>query len=215
MALSFDRAREKMVRNQLEARGIADERILAAFTSVPRHHFVPSKLRRHAYADRPLPIAAGQTISQPYIVAKMLEYLQLKPQDKVLEIGTGSGYQTALLAHLAAEVISLERVSLLAQQARALLAELALSNVTIHEADGSLGWPALAPYDAIVVSAAAPKVPPPLLDQLGEGARLVIPVGQSGQQRLDLWIREAGKLHHRPGPPVAFVPLIGAEAWPD
>lgn len=215
MADRFEEQRLKMVQEQLAARGIEDERLLAAMRKIPRHRFVEKPLRKLAYADCPLPIGQDQTISQPYIVAKMIAWLELDSQDKLLEIGTGSGYQTAILARLVQEVISLERLPALAQQARKTLENIGIDNVTIHESDGSLGWPKAAPYDAILVSAAGPRVPQALLEQLSEGARLVIPVGPAGRQRLDRWQRKGPDFVHEQGPAVAFVPLIGQEAWPD
>src|SRR5437879_8530856 len=171
----FATLRERMVQSQLRARGIADERVLAAMLRVPRHEFIPERYRDQAYEDHPLPIGEGQTISQPYIVAIMLEALELTPADKVLEVGTGSGYVTALLAELAAQVFSVERHKLLAEEARERLARLGYPNLKVVVGDGSLGLPAYAPYDAIMVSAAAAELPPALLAQLREGGRMIIP----------------------------------------
>lgn len=213
MADRYQAQRLSMVQDQLAARGIKDEGLLAAMREIPRHRFVEGRLRKLAYEDRPLPIGQDQTISQPYIVAKMIDWLELDSQDKLLEIGTGSGYQTAILAHLVREVISLERLPALAQQARKTLDKIGINNVSIYETDGSLGWPSDAPYDAILVSAAGPRVPQALLDQLAEGARLVIPVGPAGGQRLDRWQREGSDFIHEQGPAVAFVPFIGRDAW--
>jgi protein-L-isoaspartate(D-aspartate) O-methyltransferase len=200
--------RLRMVEQQLRERGITDERVLAAMTRVPRHEFTPEPFRHQAYADHPSPIGEGQTISQPYIVALMLQALALTSSDKVLEVGTGSGYLTALLAELAAQIVSVERHFALADEARALLASLGYTNVKVIAADGSLGFSPCAPYDAIVVSAAAPEVPPALLAQLAEGGRMIIPVGSSDSQQLHL-------IHIRNGQPLTtlrelcrFVPLL-------
>jgi len=200
--------RLRMVEQQLRERGITDERVLAAMTRVPRHEFTPEPFRHQAYADHPSPIDEGQTISQPYIVALMLQALALTSSDKVLEVGTGSGYLTALLAELAAQIVSVERHFALADEARALLASLGYTNVKVIAADGSLGFSPCAPYDAIVVSAAAPEVPPALLAQLAEGGRMIIPVGSSDSQQLHL-------IHIRNGQPLTtlrelcrFVPLL-------
>ena len=168
-------ARQLMVDSQLRDRGISDPRVLDAMLRVPRHEFVPEPYRAQAYEDHPLPIGDGQTISQPYIVARMLESLQLTPNDKVLEVGTGSGYVTALLAELAAQVFSIERHASLAESARNLLAALGYTNVRVFTGDGALGLPACAPFDAILVSAAALEVPPALLSQLRDGGRMIIP----------------------------------------
>jgi protein-L-isoaspartate(D-aspartate) O-methyltransferase len=205
--------RAKMVRNQIEARGVHDPRVLAAMRAVPRHRFVPAYQIASAYRDSPLPIGEGQTISQPYIVALMSEMLELTGDEKVLEIGTGSGYQAAILGQLAAEVISVERFESLAQEARARLQELGYHNVRVDVGDGSLGWPPDAPYDAIIVTAASPELPPPLEDQLAEGGRLVAPVGPRWTQHLVRVRRRKGKLHREKTIGVAFVPLIGTHGW--
>lgn len=212
---SWRAARERMVREQIEARGVRDPRVLAALRAVPRHVFVPPEKRAWAYADGPLPIGHGQTISQPYIVARMTELLGLQGDEKVLEVGTGSGYQAAILGHLAREVHTLERVPELATQAAERLARLGLDHVQVHVADGSLGWPPAAPYDAILVAAAAPEVPRALLAQLAPGGRLVLPVGDRYQQVLERWTRTGPDRYHREVfEPVAFVPLIGDQGWP-
>jgi protein-L-isoaspartate(D-aspartate) O-methyltransferase len=177
-------ARELMVASQLRARGISDARVLDAMLRVPRHEFVPETDRNRAYEDSPLPIGDGQTISQPYVVALMLESLQLTPNDKVLEVGTGSGYVTALLAELAAQVFSIERHPALAESARKVLAALGYSNVRVFTGDGTLGLPAAAPFDPILVSAAAPNLPSALLTQLRDGGRMIIPVGTEDSQQL-------------------------------
>lgn len=205
--------RERMVREQIEARGVTDPRVLDAMRRVPRHLFVPPDYRDLAYSDGPLPIGHGQTISQPYIVAYMTALLRLKGDEKVLEIGTGSGYQAAVLAHLAREVHTVERIPALAEQARRRLEALGLTNVTVHISDGTLGLPELAPFDAILVTAAAPKVPQSLLDQLADGGRLVIPVGSRGVQYLERWLRFGDEFRRQVLDPVAFVPLIGEEGW--
>jgi len=197
-----------MVNSQLRARGITDERVLSAMERVPRHEFAPERYRDQAYEDHPLPIAEGQTISQPYIVAIMLQSLKLSTTDRVMEIGTGSGYVTALLAELASQTIAIERHAPLAESARAMLSALGYTNVNIVIGDGTQGFAEAAPYDAIMVSAAAPSVPPALLDQLAEGGRMIIPVGTEETQQLRLVHMENGQ------PKVAFrefcrfVPLI-------
>jgi protein-L-isoaspartate(D-aspartate) O-methyltransferase len=203
-------SRADMVERQLRARGIADERVLEAMSTVPRETFVPEGWRRRAYADEALPIDAGQTISQPVIVARMTELLQIAPGDRILEIGTGSGYQAAILASLGAEVTSLERQHDLVAPARQRLGALGLDrNVTIREADGSLGEPAGAPWDAIIVTAAAPAIPMPLRDQLADGARLVIPVGPRDQQFLTVVERRGSEWTEWTDGACVFVPLIG------
>ena len=209
----FAQQRRRMVEEQLKARGIRDQRVLDAMLNVPRHLFVRPEDREWAYADGPLPIGFGQTISQPYIVARMTELLGLKGEEKVLEIGTGSGYQAAVLAHLAREVHTVERIPELAEQARERLKRLGLTNVHVHVADGTLGWPAEAPYDAILVTAAAPQIPQPLLEQLAEGGRLVAPVGSRGLQYLERWTQVGDDFLHERFEPVAFVPLVGKYGW--
>lgn len=209
----YEQARARMVERQLRARDIHDERVLDAMAQVPRHRFVPAQHRASAYADGPLPIGEGQTISQPYIVAYMSQLLQLEPDDRVLEIGTGSGYQAAVLAHLAAEVFTVERVSSLAKSARSALEDLGLDNVNVIERDGGGGLPEHAPYDAIIVTAAAPETPEPLKEQLADGGRLVIPVGSRGGQVLERWTRRGDDLERERLAPVAFVPLLGEHGW--
>jgi protein-L-isoaspartate(D-aspartate) O-methyltransferase len=178
--------RLEMVAAQLRARGIGDERVLEAMTRVPRHEFTPEPYREQAYEDHPLPIGEGQTISQPYIVASMLEALALKASDKVLEVGTGSGYVTALLGELAGHVVSIERHASLADGARQLLSAMGYHNVRVMTGDGSAGLAECAPYDKIIVSAAAPQLPPALVDQLAEGGRMIVPVGREDAQQLQL-----------------------------
>ncbi len=213
MASSIDSSvystlRQRMVDVQLRARGIADERVLDAMARVPRHVFASERYRDQAYEDHPLPIAEGQTISQPYIVAIMLEALALKATDRVLEVGTGSGYVTALLAELTSEVISIERHAFLADAARELLTGLGYSNVRVIAADGTRGFAPRAPYDAIMVSAAAPELPTALVEQLAEGGRLVIPVGQEDAQQLQLVEKRNGQLGTMLGELCRFVPLV-------
>ena len=205
--------RERMVRFQLAGRGIRDRRVLEAMRAVPRHRFVPPHLAGSAYHDSPLPIGQGQTISQPYIVALMTELLSLRGTEKVLEIGTGSGYQAAVLSLLALQVISVERFAPLAQEAQRVLVELGYRNVRIEVGDGSLGWPAEAPYDAIVVTAASPQMPSPLRDQLAEGGRLLAPVGPRWTQQLVLERRVGNQYRTEMSISVAFVPLIGEHGW--
>lgn len=202
-----------MVEEQIVRRGIRDERVIAAFREVPRHRFVPERERARAYEDTPLSIGQNQTISQPYIVAYMLQALDLRGEERVLEIGTGSGYQAALLAKLAHEVYTIERYELLAKSAKKILIELGYANVHVVHADGSAGLSERAPYDAVIVAAGAPVVPQPLLAQLAEGGRLVIPVGEAGRQMLQLWTLADGKVDFEELVPVAFVPLIGEHGW--
>ncbi|MEX1247902.1 MAG: protein-L-isoaspartate(D-aspartate) O-methyltransferase [Anaerolineales bacterium] len=209
----FVQLRERMVAEQLANRGIRDPRVLDALRVVPRHRFVPLGERDLAYEDRPLPIPNGQTISQPYIVAYMLQSLALDGEEKVLEIGTGSGYQAALLGELAKEVHSIERHEALAVEATRLLVDLGYSHVHVRHGDGTNGWPEHAPYDAIIVAAGAPVVPRPLLEQLAPGGRLVIPIGELGAQVLQLWRRKNGDFDFDELVPVAFVPLIGQHGW--
>jgi protein-L-isoaspartate(D-aspartate) O-methyltransferase len=204
-------AREVMVNSHLRDRGISDPRILDAMLRVPRHEFVPEPYRSKAYEDHPLPIGDGQTISQPYIVASMLESLRLTPNDKVLEVGTGSGYVTALLGELAAQVFSVERHASLAENSRNLLAALGYTNVCVFTGDGALGLPASAPFDAILVSAAAPQVPPALLSQLRDGGRMIIPIGSPDSQQLQFIRMVNGHAVNSFREPVRFVPLIPSQ----
>jgi len=205
--------RQRMVEEQLKGRDIRNPRVLSAMLKIPRHRFVPEEYRHLAYADCPLPIGQNQTISQPYIVALMTQMLDLQGSEKVLEIGTGSGYQAAILAVLAREVHTIERHRQLAEQARKVLEELNLRKGHVHVGDGSQGWPASAPYDAIIATAAAPRVPPPLLEQLADGGRLVLPVGTRGGQFLEIWSRRGDRYESELGVPVAFVPLLGEHGW--
>ena len=207
---SFAALRQHMVSSQLRNRDIRDERVLDVMGRVPRHEFVGEYDRRQAYEDHPLPIGEQQTISQPYIVALMLELLELTPKDRVLEIGTGSGYVTALLAELAAQVVSIERHAALADRARALLDRLGYRNVEVIVGDGSEGFQPSAPYDAILVSAATPAVPAPLPAQLAEGGRMVIPVGPPERQQLQVIRREMGEIRTILREPCRFVPLVSS-----
>ncbi len=205
--------REAMARDQLVARGIRDERVLAAFRKVRRELFIPDVAPDLAYEDHPISIGCSQTISQPYIVARTLECLALRPQDRALEIGTGSGYQTALLAELCREVDSIERIAELAKAARARLLDMGYANAEVRVADGTLGWPEKAPYDAIAVSAAAPRIPQPLLDQLADGGRMVLPVGDLRGQNLTLVERKGRDVRTKSICWCVFVRLLGKEGW--
>lgn len=207
-ATIFATLRLRMVDSQLRIRGIEDERVLDAMSRVPRHEFTAGRYREQAYEDYPLPIGEGQTISQPYIVALMLEALALTPADRVLEVGTGSGYVTALLAEIAAQVVSVERYAVLADDAASLLARLGYTNVKVIVGDGSQGFPANAPYDAIIVSAAAPEVPRALLTQLAEGGRMIIPVGSYDSQQLQLIQMRHGQPQTQLRELCRFVPLV-------
>jgi protein-L-isoaspartate(D-aspartate) O-methyltransferase len=212
--MSFEKQRALMVERQLKARGLQDERLLAAFLKVPRHHFVPPALAEEAYADHPLPIGGGQTISQPYIVGLMVHHLRLQGHERVLEIGTGSGYETAILAELALEVYSVERLPELLHPAAERLLQAGAGNVHLSAGNGSLGWPEHAPYDAILVSAAAPRLPRPLLDQLGDPGRMVLPLGPAESQTLILVERRDGTVVQTELASCVFVPLLGDHGWP-
>lgn len=200
-----------MVSDQLKARGIHDERVLQAMEEIPRHLFVPTDARDQSYDDRPLPIGADQTISQPYIVALMTENLRLRPEAKVLEIGTGSGYQAAVLARLAAQVYSVERIPELAAEAARRLESLGIHHVRMRVGDGSQGWPEEAPFDGVLITACAAKLPELLAQQLADGGRMVIPLGQGLNQTLTLIERRGSALESHPICGCLFVPLIGAE----
>ena len=211
--LDFDEQRDRMVKEHLLGRDIRDPRVLEAMRSVPRHLFISPEYAVHAYADSPLPIGNEQTISQPYIVALMTQLLNLKGGEKVLEIGTGSGYQAAILGFLAGEVHSVERIPPLARQAEVTLRQIGMKNVSVHIGDGTRGWAECAPYDCIVVSAAAPRVPTALLEQLVDGGLLVIPVGGRGNQTLQRLQRKGQDYETELIVPVAFVPLKGDFGW--
>jgi protein-L-isoaspartate(D-aspartate) O-methyltransferase len=205
--------RNRMVDEQIASRGIQDERLLDALRNLPRHWFVPEEYARIAYSDSPLPIGHGQTISQPYIVALMTDLLMLQGDEVVLEVGTGSGYQAALLALLARYVHTIERHAPLADNAKKVLSNLHLTNISVHVGDGSLGLPEFAPFQGIMITAAAPHVPKPLFDQLADGGRLVLPEGGAGGQMLDRWTRHGDESIREHITPVAFVPLRGEHGW--
>ena len=202
-----------MVRQQLRARGITAEGVLQVMSVLPRHRFVSGALRAEAYGDFPLPIGRGQTISQPYMVGLMTAELGLSQREKVLEIGTGSGYQTAILAALAVQVYTVERIPELSDSARGTLEELGIPNVSFRVGDGTLGWPAHAPFDRIIVTAGAPRTPPALLDQLTGDGRMVIPVGDTHVQELMLITRQAGRTLETCLTQCIFVKLLGAQGW--
>ncbi len=210
----FSLARERMVRDQIEARGIKDKRLLNVMRKIPRHLFVEEALRNQAYNDYPLPIGEGQTISQPYIVALMTEALELKGQEKVLEIGTGCGYQTAILAELAQSVFTIERVPTLMQRAKAILDSLGYFNVAYKTGNGTLGWPEVAPFQGIIVTAAAPEIPQPYVEQLDIGGKLVIPLGDKFSQVLYKIIKlPDGRIKKQYLCGCRFVPLVGIYGW--
>jgi protein-L-isoaspartate(D-aspartate) O-methyltransferase len=204
----FQSMKEEMVATQIRARGIKDEAVLNAMLKVERHEFVPEEIRHLAYSDRPLPIGEGQTISQPYIVALMTELLELKKGDRVLEVGTGSGYQAAVLAELADHVYTIEIIEPLARSAEKLLKELGYTNIDVKVGDGYIGWEEFAPFDAIIVTCAPPHIPQPLIDQLKEGGRLVIPVGDFYQE-LKRATKVKGQIKTQNVIPVLFVPMTG------
>ena len=205
---SFGGFRARLVET-LRDKGIRDLAVLHAIASVPRHRFVPDAMRHRAYEDSALPIGAGQTISQPYVQARSLELLRLQGRDRVLEVGAGSGYQTALLAQLASTVLAVERIPELARSARGVLESLGVSNATVVVGDGTLGWRSYAPFDGIVVAAASPSVPEPLMEQLAPEGRLVIPLGDQDQQELTLIEKRAGRVERTVVTDVRFVPLLG------
>ncbi len=210
----WDFQREMMVDTQLISRGIKDVPTLRAMGTVPRHCFVPSDLRKHSYQDAPLPIGDGQTISQPYIVALMTEAAQVKTEDRVLDIGTGSGYAAAIFSRIVDHVYTIERIAALTKKAKGCYTELGYDNIECKVGDGSLGWSGKAPFDAIVVTAGAPVVPESLVEQLSDGGRLIIPVGDAFGQRLLRLTKEAsGEVRTETLEYVRFVPLIGAEGW--
>jgi len=207
--------RAQMVEVQIRQRGIRSGSVLDAMRRVPRHLFVPPGYEQEAYEDHPIPIGEGQTISQPYVVAAMTEALALQPRDIVLEVGTGSGYQTAVLAELVARVVSVERIAILAERASAVLRNAGYRNVSVVVGDGSEGYPDAAPFDAILVTAAAPEPPPPLFEQLREAGRLIVPVGAAAAQQLQLVRKLDGRPHTTLLDLVRFVPLIGSRGYPE
>ena len=211
--MDFSELRKCMVETQLVGRGIKDNRVLSAFLDMPRHEFVAAELRSSAYEDRPLPIGSGQTISQPYMVAVMTELLELNKQTRVLELGTGSGYQTAILAMLVKRVYSVERIEVLANYARSRLEKLGINNVEIVIADGTIGLEEFQPYDAIIVTAGAPKIPRILLDQLVDGGRLVIPIGGRFSQILVSVQKKDNQIIKKELFSCVFVPLLGRQGW--
>ncbi len=209
----FARERERMVEEQVAARGVSDSRVLAAMRCVPRHLFVDEALRERAYGDHPLPIGEGQTISQPFIVGRMTELLRLSGREKVLEVGTGCGYQAAVLAELATRVCTIERIPRLAARARETLQALGYRNVWVRTANGTLGWPDEAPFDRVLVAAGGPSVPPPLFEQLVEGGRMVIPVGEATAQVLQVVEKAQGEMRVTQDSGCVFVKLVGKYAW--
>ena len=213
LGAGFERERERMVEEQLVRRGVTDTRVLDVMRRVPRHRFVEEALRDRAYGDHPLPIGEQQTISQPYLVGLMTSLLELSGREKVLEIGTGSGYQTAVLAGLARRVCSIERLGPLATRARALLEALGYLNVWVRVGNGTLGWPDEAPFDRVLVAAGGPSVPPPLFDQLADGGRMVLPIGDAAGPTLTLVERVSGEMRTRAFGECTFVKLVGKYAW--
>jgi protein-L-isoaspartate(D-aspartate) O-methyltransferase len=207
--MDYEVLRKRMVKEQLIPRGIKDPRVISAFLKVERHKFIPEPMRGSAYADYPVPIGERQTISQPYIVALMTECLNLSGEEKVLEIGTGSGYQAAILAELTNQVYTLERFSELAKQAESTLLDLGYSNIKIKVGDGTLGWPEEAPFPRIIITAAAPEVPPPLIEQLSENGRMVLPLGETLSQVLTVIEKRDGQIKKESICGCVFVPLIG------
>jgi protein-L-isoaspartate(D-aspartate) O-methyltransferase len=211
--IKFERQREEMVRSQIAARGISDPKVLEAFRRVPRHRFVPEALWDQAYGDYPLPIGEQQTISQPYIVAEMTQCLQLTEEDRVLEIGTGSGYQAAIIAQIAFRVYTVERIHSLLIRAQKLFDTLRFYNILTRYADGTTGWRSQSPFDAIIVTAGAPRIPAPLVNQLAIGGRLVIPVGDRHTQELVKIYRDENGLHQTNLGGCRFVKLVGEHGW--
>ena len=209
----YARERERMVDEQLAGRGVTDVRVIAAMRRVPRHRFVQEALRGRAYGDHPLPIGEEQTISQPFIVGLMTSLLELSGREKVLEVGTGSGYQTAVLAALARRVCSIERLPRLAERARAILESLGSDNVWVRVGNGALGWPDEAPFDCIIVTAGGPSIPPPLVQQLADGGRMVLPVGSHENQTLTVVENVGGEIRQRTHGECKFVKLVGKYAW--
>lgn len=213
MPPDYEKERRRMVDEQIASRGVSDPRVLAAMGKVPRHEFLPDILKDQAYGDHAIPIGDGQTISQPYMVALMSELLELKGTERVLEIGTGSGYQAAILAELSQKVYTVERVKTLADRARATLDRLGYGTVAIKVFDGTYGWKDMAPFDAIIVTAAAPEIPAPLVEQLREGGRLVVPVGERFSQVLMKVVKTPSGVLRSISIPCVFVPLIGNHGW--
>ena len=211
--MDYENLRKRMVREQLIPRGIKDQMVLNAFYEIERHKFIPENLRNNAYADFPLPIGEGQTISQPYIVALMTQSLDLSGKERVLEIGTGSGYQTAILAELAGEVYSIEKFEILAQRAQTILGKLGYKNIKVEVGDGTLGWEEAAPYDRIIITAASPRIPLPLISQLTENGKLILPLGESFSQILTLVEKKDGIIKSIDICGCVFVPLVGKHGW--
>jgi protein-L-isoaspartate(D-aspartate) O-methyltransferase len=205
-------ARRRLVET-LRERGIRDLAVLRAFDLTPRHMFVPTGVRHRAYEDAPLPIGSGQTISQPSIHARYLELLELEGTERALEVGTGSGYQTVLLSHLVAQVFTIERIPALYTQAREAIARAGAKNVSMLLGDGTVGWREYSPYDAILVSAGGPSIPQPLIEQLADGGRMIVPVGGMEEQTLKLVVKRGGEAHVSDVAPVRFVPLLGTHGW--
>ncbi len=212
---SYQPLLEEMISDQLIDRGITDDRIIEAFRSNPRHFFVPGKSREEAYADRPLPIESGQTISQPYIVALMTEALAPSSDDSVLEIGTGSGFQTAILASLAGQVFTVERKEVLLEKAKEVHGKLGLKNIRYRKGDGTKGWEEYSPFDRILGTGSVPEIPGPFIDQLDDGGRMVLPVGGRRQQRLTLLKKTEGEITRQESSYCSFLPLIGENGWQD
>jgi protein-L-isoaspartate(D-aspartate) O-methyltransferase len=208
--MNFDLLRKQMVEGQLAGRGINDSRVLDAFYKIPRHRFMPEERLHDSYSDFPVPIGKNQTISQPYIVALMTERLDLTGKEKVLEIGTGSGYQTAILAELAKEIYSIERFPELEENAAKLLKDLGYKNIHLKVGDGTLGWKEEAPFDRIIITAYSPEIPEPLIEQLAESGKIILPLGGSFSQMLTLIEKKNGSLYYRDICPCIFVPLVGA-----
>ena len=211
--INYEKERSRMVDEQIMARGVKDERVLAAMRKVPRHEFLPEGIRGMAYQDNALPLGEGQTISQPYMVALMTELLELKGTERVLEIGTGSGYQAAVLSHVCEKVYTVERIKMLADKARATLDRLGYRTVAIKTYVGTYGWKEMAPFDAIMVTAGAPEIPAPLVEQLCVGGRMVIPVGERYGQQLVKVVKTAEGTRTEQSVPCMFVPLIGNHGW--
>jgi protein-L-isoaspartate(D-aspartate) O-methyltransferase len=211
--MDFENLRKNMVETQIKRRGIKNQRVLSAMLKIPRHVFVPENFQKLSYTDQPLPIGDGQTISQPYMVALMTEALDPQSQDKVLEIGTGSGYQTAILAELCKEIYTIERIPQLAIRAQNIIRELGYQNVFFKIGDGSQGWSEFAPYDKIIVTAGAPDIPEPLIQQLKEEGKMVIPVGSRWTQELRLVTKKKGDIQVEDICGCVFVPLLGRYAW--